>query len=178
MYKPTIWQDHVEGVQEGTDMNAKNFNNIETGVMEAAALAAMNAENSRYQADARKEIVDCIVEEGKKANWSYVKYASGIAKCWATIHLKYASTIKSVYNASANLTTYYFGTVINDAIIFPDGLFAEVPQVFCVASGSGHPNVQLSAPSKTGTGVAINTVFEMSEGSDIWIQTMAIGRWK
>lgn len=51
MYKPTIWQDHVEGVQEGTDVNAKNLNNIEIGVMEAAALAALNAENIRHAAD-------------------------------------------------------------------------------------------------------------------------------
>lgn len=43
MYKPTIWQDHVEGVQEGTSMNAANFNNIEKGAMEANALAAMQA---------------------------------------------------------------------------------------------------------------------------------------
>ena len=48
MYKRTIWQDHVEGIQEGTDMNAANFNNLEAGTMEAAALAAMNAANRRY----------------------------------------------------------------------------------------------------------------------------------
>ena len=55
MYKPTIWQDHVEGVQEGTDVNAKNLNNIEVGVMEAAALAALNSENSRYAVDTAKD---------------------------------------------------------------------------------------------------------------------------
>jgi hypothetical protein len=54
MYKPTIWQDHVEGVQEGTDMNAANFNNIEAGVMEASALAALNAAVSRYSFDMAK----------------------------------------------------------------------------------------------------------------------------
>lgn len=54
MYKPTIWQDHVEGVQEGTNMNAANFNNIEAGVMEASALAALNAAVSRYSFDMAK----------------------------------------------------------------------------------------------------------------------------
>lgn len=48
MYKRTIWQDHVEGVQDGTDMNAANFNNIEAGTMEASALAAMNSAHQRY----------------------------------------------------------------------------------------------------------------------------------
>ena len=51
MYKPTIWQDHVEGIQEGTDMNAANFNNLEIGTMEASALAALNAAYRRYCTD-------------------------------------------------------------------------------------------------------------------------------
>ena len=48
MYKRTIWQDHVEGVQDGTDLNAANLNNIEAGTMEAQALAAMNTAFQRY----------------------------------------------------------------------------------------------------------------------------------
>ena len=54
MYKRTIWQDHVEGIQEGTDMNAANFNNLEAGVMEAAALADFNATFNRYNHDIAK----------------------------------------------------------------------------------------------------------------------------
>lgn len=54
MYKRTIWQDHVEGIQEGTDMNAANFNNLEAGTMEANALAALNASYCRYGADVAK----------------------------------------------------------------------------------------------------------------------------
>lgn len=55
MYKRTIWQDHVEGVQEGTDLNAENLNNIEAGTMEANALAALNASYRRYANDVAKE---------------------------------------------------------------------------------------------------------------------------
>lgn len=51
MYNRTIWKDDVPGVQEGTDMNAANFNNMEAGIMEANALAAMNAAYRRYEAD-------------------------------------------------------------------------------------------------------------------------------
>lgn len=40
MYGPTQWKDHVEGVQEGTDLNAENLNNMEKGIMDAAALNA------------------------------------------------------------------------------------------------------------------------------------------
>ena len=51
MYKRTIWQDHVDGSQEGTDMSAANFNNIEARVMENSALTALNAEYSRHERD-------------------------------------------------------------------------------------------------------------------------------
>ena len=73
MYKPTIWQDHVEGVQEGTDMNAKNFNNIEAGLMEASAFYSMFAELANYRA-----VVQGITAEG----WRFRKWASGDIECW------------------------------------------------------------------------------------------------
>ena len=63
MYKRTIWQDHVEGIQDGTDMSAANFNNLEAGVMEAAALAALNAANSRYYADMAKNAEVITIEK-------------------------------------------------------------------------------------------------------------------
>lgn len=62
MYKRTIWQDHVEGVQNGTDMNAANFNNIEAGTMEANALAALNAAYRRYANDIAKNNEVVVVE--------------------------------------------------------------------------------------------------------------------
>lgn len=62
MYKRTIWQDHVEGVQEGTDLNAANFNNIEAGVMEADALSALNAAYLRYGTDVAKNSEVVVVE--------------------------------------------------------------------------------------------------------------------
>ena len=54
MYKPTIWHDHIEGLQDGTDMSAANFNNLEIGAMEANALAALNAAERRYCSDIAK----------------------------------------------------------------------------------------------------------------------------
>ena len=51
MYRRTIWQDHVEGVQDGTDLNAANLNNIEAGIMESNALAALHTSYRRYESD-------------------------------------------------------------------------------------------------------------------------------
>lgn len=62
MYNRTIWQDEVEGVQEGTDMNASNFNNLEAGTMEAYALAALNASYRRYGNDVAKNSEVIVVQ--------------------------------------------------------------------------------------------------------------------
>lgn len=48
MYKQTFWKDHVEGVQEGTDLNAENLNNIETGITEVSVLTAYASEMIRH----------------------------------------------------------------------------------------------------------------------------------
>ena len=73
MYKRTIWQDHVEGVQDGTDMNAANFNNIEAGTMEANALAAINSAYQRYGMDVAKdnEVFVVIVYATHKGSENY-----------------------------------------------------------------------------------------------------------
>lgn len=62
MYNRTFWQDHVEGIQEGTDMNAANFNNLEAGTMEAAALSAMVAAHRRYCNDMALNAETIVVE--------------------------------------------------------------------------------------------------------------------
>ena len=69
MYKRTFWKDHVEGIQEGTDMNATNFNNIEAGTMEAHALAALNAAQLRYSADVAKNSEVIVVYEHLVTPW-------------------------------------------------------------------------------------------------------------
>lgn len=48
MFKRLFWKDHVEGVQEGTDLNADNLNNMEGGIEDAAALAALNSSFNAY----------------------------------------------------------------------------------------------------------------------------------
>ena len=62
MYKRTIWQDHVEGVQTGTDMSAANFNNLEAGVMEANALMALTASYRRYDNDVAKNSEAVVID--------------------------------------------------------------------------------------------------------------------
>ena len=70
MYKRTIWQDHVEGVQTGTDMSAANFNNLEAGVMEANALMALTASYRRYDNDVAKNSEAVVIDTTIEGNTS------------------------------------------------------------------------------------------------------------
>ena len=106
MYKPTIWQDKVEGVQEGTDMNAANFNNIEIGVMESDALAAMNAAYRRYEADAANDAEVVAISD--------TLTTSGSAKA---IDIPTGKTRnRTTYNVAAEINAVSGGTV-GDLII-------------------------------------------------------------
>ena len=79
MYKRTLWQDHVEGVQEGTPLSAANLNNIEVGTMEANALAALNAEYRRYCTDNAKnsEVFSTLVSLSGSGELHFVSLEGG-----------------------------------------------------------------------------------------------------
>ena len=128
MYKRTIWQDHVEGIQEGTDMNAANFNNLEAGTMEAAALAALDAAYRRYAADdaANAKIVSIeqtltgsslqsvdIPASATRNMTSYVvdveiKSVTGGTCGDITISTKQANGFKAQYNGTATSVSVIF----------------------------------------------------------------------
>ena len=43
-YEPTVWQDDVPGIQEGTPQDEQNFNNMESGINGSNLLAEFLAE--------------------------------------------------------------------------------------------------------------------------------------
>lgn len=55
MYKAINWVDHVEGIQEGTDQSAANFNNMDAGIFESIGLNGLLAMRARLQRDAQAE---------------------------------------------------------------------------------------------------------------------------
>jgi hypothetical protein len=55
MYRAINWVDHVEGVQEGTDQSAENFNTMDAGIFESIALNGLLAMRARLQRDAQAE---------------------------------------------------------------------------------------------------------------------------
>lgn len=103
MYKRTIWQDHVEGVQTGTDMSAANFNNLEAGVMEANALMALTASYRRYDNDVAKNSEAVVINTTIKGTGS--------------------SSVAIPENATRNNTSY---NVVFEIIDLPDGAVGNI----------------------------------------------------
>ena len=134
MYKRTIWQDDVAGIQKGTDMNAANFNNLEAGTMEANALAALNTAYQRYAADVAKNneavIVSCI-------NHPIIKSA----------------TVNIPANATRNHTNYNVVPVIEGAV---DGTVGDLFITSKQANGF--------AVSYTGTAASVAMSFIITGG--------------
>lgn len=129
MYKRTIWQDHVEGIQDGTDLNAANFNNLEAGVMETAALAALNAASSRYSDDMAKNAEVITIEAtltGSNTN-NTVEIPEKATRNMTTYNV--VSEIKSVTGGTAgdiivgtkqvnSFSVRYSGTASSIVVIF------------------------------------------------------------
>ena len=92
MYKRTIWQDRVDGVQKGTPLSAENLNNLEAGAMEAGALAALVSTFCRGGSSSSKGS-DTVVVEG---------------------HIEYGSTtyIDIPAHAIRNNTDYFVATEV------------------------------------------------------------------
>ena len=52
-YEPTMWQDEVEGIQEGTPVDEQNLNNIEDGVNGANLTAEFLTEVVKHHGEQR-----------------------------------------------------------------------------------------------------------------------------
>lgn len=128
MYKPTIWVDDVPGVQTGTDLNAANFNNMETGVFESYALAALNSTYQRYANDAAAQTAImsftatltpgtqtiALPESATRNTTDYsvgatVKSAEGGAAGNIIVNTQQANGFKAKYEGDATSVTVVFG---------------------------------------------------------------------
>ena len=68
MYRAINWVDHVEGVQEGTDQSAENFNTMDAGIFESIALNGLLAMRARLQRDAQAEAEVVAIEKTLTGN--------------------------------------------------------------------------------------------------------------
>lgn len=105
MYKAINWVDHVEGIQEGTDQSAANFNNMDAGIFEAIGLNGLLAMRARLQQDAQIEAEVVAID----------KTLTGTAQ--VTVDIPTTKTRnRTSYNVTAEVSSATGGTV-GDIII-------------------------------------------------------------
>lgn len=105
MYKAINWVDHVEGIQEGTDQSAANFNNMDAGIFESIGLNGLLAMRARLQQDAQIEAEVVAID----------KTLTGTAQ--VTVDIPTTKTRnRTSYNVTAEVSSATGGTV-GDIII-------------------------------------------------------------
>lgn len=113
---------------------------------------------------------DYIVEQGESGDWTYRKWASGVAECWGTHS-------KTLTHYTTALGGYGYNT---GAIAFPTGLFNAIPKSVTysayIGNGFALTGSMTSSISKTST-----SLFAISSAggsqSTTWYAHV-IGTWK
>ena len=87
-YEPTMWQDEVEGIQEGTPVDEQNLNNIEDGVNGANLTAEFLTEVVKHHGEQISniggEIIKATLTNDMLPSYRTMKYKSPI---WGYFHV-------------------------------------------------------------------------------------------
>lgn len=117
------------------------------------------------------DIYDHVFEQGTSGIWTYRKWSSGIAECWAiTSSTNYAVTSSYVNGYYTNLGT----------VSFPSGLFIAAPSIQGTRTntGSGSALIFLSLHTVTASSFAGYVCATSSGTYGCQFSYHAIGRWK
>ena len=112
-------------------------------------------------------IADYVVEQGTSGNWTYRKWNSGVAECWARTPVS--------LNVNIAWGGVYYGVV--SAIAFPSGLFKSSPEAnFQVENG----NLWLAtyAPVASATDAIYLISAAINNNCNAYIIIHAKGKWK
>lgn len=115
-------------------------------------------------------IADYVVEQGTSGEWTYRKWASGIAECWglwtttSTFPNAYGGAYESASSLKKNL---------------PSGLFIEVVPLFSgAASTSNGAWIENPRVSTTGVSTYVMNIVKQTSAIDVSIYAKVTGRWK
>ena len=111
--------------------------------------------------------VDLVVEQGTSGMWTYRKWSSGIAECWATT----PAVSHAMTNQSGN--GYYCAKTYQ----FPSGLFTQVNNVQANRD-SGMGLVFISIYGITTSGLSCYVSCTLNTTQTFSISFYAIGQWK
>jgi hypothetical protein len=112
--------------------------------------------------------VDLVVEQGTSGIWTYRKWSSGIAECWGS-----QTEVKS------HVSTVLGGYSYNSVVVFPSGLFVELPLVTFSAYLNNEYALTGTLPNSFSTNqITLWAVCNTSGSKTTTWQVKAIGRWK
>lgn len=111
-------------------------------------------------------IADYVVEQGREGVWTWRKWNSGTAECWGRTSFTLSTTASG---------TYFQG--VTNTILFPSGLFADVPIPTWSHYGNSYINSNISWLNKNGCGLLCNTAWALTDTAiDCWMQVKGV--WK
>lgn len=115
-------------------------------------------------------LADFIVEQGISGNWTYRKWNSGIAECWAETDC--------MISWEGSSPVYYSST--KPQPIFPDRLFVSVPVVSVSAPNTNSAYVVpcIISVSKDSLSLAFGRFYGGTNDVSANIKMYAIGKWK
>ena len=110
-------------------------------------------------------IADYVVEEGTSGEWTYRKWASGIAECWVDT--------SGTWSSDGTVCGWYYRLA---TINLPSGLFIKVKA--CSASGTWGTGVSIiTARGYNASSIRLSLISNQ-DGGNVWWNAHIIGRWK
>jgi hypothetical protein len=122
-------------------------------------------------------LVDYVIEQGTDGDWTYRKWASGKAECWASV--SFTLTTKSAWTSGSGL--YYSNVTPKKA--YPASLFVAMPILFTSITGpSGSATLYVLSARDCGSATETDEYrlisSSSSTGASVTLNYHAIGSWK
>lgn len=155
------------------DVLAERYKEMELGALSVSLSEALGIQNGQSQGLSASNPEDYIVEEGTSGIWTYRKWASGIAECWATPSR--SDITWANYGTPTGGYHLYYSASWNIAFPFellnPCSIVANVR--YCGGNIGWCANANYSSSSQMSL-----TVVRNGNTGNVIVNIFVIGRWK
>ena len=155
------------------DVLAERYKEMELGALSVSLSEALGIQNGQSQGLSASNPEDYIVEEGTSGIWTYRKWASGIAECWATPSR--SDITWADYGTPTGGYHLYYSASWNIAFPFellnPCSIVANVR--YCGGNIGWCANANYSSSSQMSL-----TVVRNGNTGNVIVNIFVIGRWK
>lgn len=116
------------------------------------------------------DTIDAIVAQGTSGIWTWEKWASGKAICWAS------TVIENVDMTNVHAAAGLYGGVA-PALMYPFS-FAEIPLVFAAVNNADYEYAQIVAHTTGATGNIFFTSSSQQANASVPLKIYVVGKWK